>query len=918
MGNKTDKYLSCYSHSPLPSEAAIFLVAGRREEVLNMRNEYKGNSINKCQWTNKYFLRKVSGNSLKAFAIFVTAILLLSAFAVADMEYYIEVDDDLPWEHTFYPGPLGNYAKLTFKNATSDTPLVVRFENVTTNTTLVCDGQNVGDIEANITNFYIFTVENGTEPYLRFFVTDGLKVKINKIEKSEVGNINKSHVFGETFYKLGGKYLADLSFESLEAKHITVSTSGNISYVGILEFPAFVDSVCRYGEINDTTTSFILPSGTKTLRIVSESVEEFDMKIIPTKMEDVAIIDVIATRQSDGTSKYVRTITPIGQFYGVKLHCSDPINTVAANSSTVFTIAVENTGNGNDTIDLEVESEWSATFIEPVVEIANPGIECAYLVVTAPPDSEEESKTIQVNATSRGNQSIKSTINVTVNSKSPSYDFDFNCSETEKDIYPKQSAWYYLSINNTGNVEDTYDFEILSDPNNWSISFDEDSIRVDTNDTTTVRLIVTPPINAISGTYYLEINVTSHNITESPQSLNLTARVVKVYGVDLSPNCQVKDDCPLSTEVVFLFLVRNSGNSPDIIDLSIPQGQGWFTDENGTQVDPSIYMDPWEEVTIYLHTDTVNTYDAVQTVKIEGTSQNKSTISETITVETHTIKMGDSPNGDGDDWAVSMPMVVPGDVIIPVENNENLTFEINITNNGDYPDNFTITKEMKYSKLTQELFDRNYDQSRNEIIIDQTLIDSIYPLEYDAWSPLSENDPWDGEIYIVNQSNPYSIFLDVNESKTLHLNVSVANNAPLGEMSGIKIKVNSTGNSSAYDVFKKYFMLTKSNITQEIGDDFDEIFPYGAYPQMNNDALFNLFCVEPISPALPGNKTTYHIHISNDDDFDMNFNLTTYGVPEGWNASLDNNSISVEKFSLAEVNLTVTAPRTVFYHPIRT
>jgi len=167
-----------------------------------------------------HFLRRIPRRSLKAFAIFVTAILLLSVFVIADIEYNINVNEDLPWENTFYPGPLGNYAKLTFKNATSDTPLVVRFENVTTNTTLVRNGQTVGNIESGITNFYIFTVDNGTEPYIRFYVTDGFKVKIDKIKESKIENVNKSHVFGETFYELGGKFLADLGFESLEAKHI--------------------------------------------------------------------------------------------------------------------------------------------------------------------------------------------------------------------------------------------------------------------------------------------------------------------------------------------------------------------------------------------------------------------------------------------------------------------------------------------------------------------------------------------------------------------------------------------------------------------------------------------------------------------------------------------------------------------------
>lgn len=862
------------------------------------------------QRSKRVLLRKASRISLKAFAIFATAMILLSAFVIADIEYNIDIPDDLPWDYTYYPGPLGNYARLNLKNASADVPIVVRFENVTaSNTTLVKDGVTMGEIEPSITNFYIFTVENGTEPYLRFWVTDGVYVRVEKIDKSLVEDINKSHVFGDTFHEMGGKYIADLGFESLEAKNVTVTSSGNLTYIGIIEYPAFVDSICRYGWINETTTSFNLPAGTKTLRLVSDDIEDFDMDIIPIEFEGVAVIDVIATRQFDGAVKYVRTITATEQYYGFDMSVLDSAITVAADNSTIFTMVIENTGNGNDTIDLEVSGDWDTSFIDSDIEIGFNETGYAQLVVTAPSGSEGQNKTIQINATSRGNQSKKSSLNVTLFSKSPSFSFDFNCSEPTKEVYPKQSVWYYFTINNSGNVEDTFDLELLDPETNWSYVFDENPVRVDSNTTTSIQLIVTPPLITTNGSYSIMVNLTSRNNTNNPQSANLTAIVVRVAGVDLSPDYQLKNDCPKGTEVTFPVIIQNAGNSPDTISLSITDGQADIKDENGTIIS-SVSLGPYEGRTIYLYTDTANSNNKERVVTFKGTSQVHAVYTETVTVKTTTIAKGGSPNGDGDDWHISAPMVVPGKILIPVENNEQLSFSINITNKGDQPDNFTITKSIEYSNLTQALFDMIYNETRNELILNQSTSDMFHAtLDIpQTWHELPGNDSWNLETYGFGESDPTRVYLDVNESQTLFLNITVPNNAPLGESSKVTIKLNSTGDSDAVDVNKKYFWILKPNTTESSETDFEEIFPYGVYPQLSLDAKFSISCAEPLSTARPGNSTTYHIYISNNDDYDMDFNLSTYGVPEGWQASLDNNSISVVKFGKGEVNLTITTP----------
>lgn len=854
----------------------------------------------------KSFLRRIPKGSLKAFAIFVAAMMIISAMNAGDMIYNIDLETDLPWEATFYP-PFAEYTILKFVNAMEDTPVVVKFENVTTESELWRDGMIVGTLEAERTNYYVFTVCKGTEPELSFYATYDMYVKVDRIPDSEVTNVTNAHVFGETFYKIGTNFIADFVFESREPKDIILSSGGELAFMAVTEFPAYAPGISRRGEIRGDSEIIKLPAGTEYLRLISEGIVDFDMDLFPGITPGVAMIDVIGTSQPSNASKYVRTMSPVEQVYNISLGCGDPVDIIAEGATTIYTIWVTNIGNGEDTFNLSVEQKWSATLSTDNVTLGQYETADVILTVTAPQGSAGQFVEINVTGVSQGNTSKQDTLTTITHSEIPIFDFYMSYEPPIEEQYPSQPIIHDIVINNVGNVQDAYDLEVYDCPGNWTYLFPENPVTVDACESMTVPLVLFPPINVTAGDYFITVNGTSHNDTNLTDFVVTLTRICPIFGVDLSPDSQTKTDSPRSTEVVFPLLVQNSGNAYSTILFEVQATDYWgLFNESGAPVD-MISLLPWESAELYLHTITAPDFNQERTVAITGISLNDSNAAETVYCVSRTVPNGVNPSGDGIDWVVSIPMVPPGDVIIPVQQGDVLNYTFTVTNKGEQPDVITFTLVWQYNFVDPT----GYTTFYNGLMM-VNLHQGLFPYMYDpnSWTGTSQNSPW---FYTIDDDNnettyfPGQIMLNVNETRTMYLRVHVPDDAPLGEESKIIVAGVSTSVPTTCDTFRKTFIMAMGCV--ELGGD-----PIGGgttappFPEVAQGALFDMTIDETIKTVRPGDTVNYTIEVRNLDLLPTAIDFEIYHVPGSWTAELYNTSVYLEPYQAAEINLNVTSP----------
>jgi uncharacterized membrane protein len=255
-----------------------------------------------------------------------------------------------------------------------------------------------------------------------------------------------------------------------------------MTYFTVTEFPAFTPGISRYGSINDELKIINLPAGTKSIRLISEGVLDFDMTIYSAPYPPVGMIDVIGTSQTTGGSKYVRTLSAVERLYDLALECEDVIDTIAEGTTTTYTIKVWNMGNGNDTFDLTVDQIWNATLSENNVYLGRDETTEVVLTVTAPQGSGGQVAEINVTGTSQGNTSRKSILTAITYSEVPSFNFNMTHRSPDENVHPGMFITHNLTSSNQGNVQDTYDLEIFDLPENWDYIFDINPVTVDSNE----------------------------------------------------------------------------------------------------------------------------------------------------------------------------------------------------------------------------------------------------------------------------------------------------------------------------------------------------------------------------------------------------------------------------------------------------
>jgi uncharacterized membrane protein len=310
------------------------------------------------------------------------------------------------------------------------------------------------------------------------------------------------------------------------------------------------------------------------------------------------------------------TTTTINAFFGVDLTVSNPSKPAFPGKWAAFKVKVKNTGNSQDTFNFDVTGDsaaWVAT-LDPVT--IDPGkTKTIDFNLTPPLDVENGVYTFTLNASSdtQGDAWDELELEVDINVY---HGLLVTLSETDIESRPGDTETVQVFVENTGNVNDTFDVRALGSYASWVTI---DNLTLDADEGESAVATATIVVNAtLSGNYKIRFEVTSRaggNVSEA----ELTISIQLTYGVSMAP---LKDDHPGAPDynVTIEVELTNEGNIEDTFGLGTPQlpGSLWDATLDRNQLTVAGGGSGFFNVTVYIP-DGVVAGDYVVRVKASST-----------------------------------------------------------------------------------------------------------------------------------------------------------------------------------------------------------------------------------------------------------------------------------------------------------
>ena len=151
---------------------------------------------------------------------------------------------------------------------------------------------------------------------------------------------------------------------------------------------------------------------------------------------------------------------------------------------------------------------------------------------------------------------------------------DLNVAPTTQDIIPGESGTYYIDIENTGNVHDTFSLTVEDLPSNWLYSFSESEVSLDPGESTTITLEIEPYRHwtTTPGDYEFSVNATSNEAPlrglSASDIKDIITHVLPFHDVELYVTPSQDYALPGETKF-YLVVVLNLGNVEDDYELTI-------------------------------------------------------------------------------------------------------------------------------------------------------------------------------------------------------------------------------------------------------------------------------------------------------------------------------------------------------------
>ena len=343
-------------------------------------------------------------------------------------------------------------------------------------------------------------------------------------------------------------------------------------------------------------------------------------------------IKVTATSKGDTTkTAEITTITTIKAVYGVLIVGIGDLSKEIDDASlgVNYTVRITNTGNVQDTIVLSTIGDITATLSSYIAILESGASKNITLFIPSNSLSRVGKYSIKVTATSQGDLTNTAEIS-TKTTILPAYDVSIVgigdlTSETSD---ASDGVSYKFTISNTGNTDDVID---LSTSGDVSGTLSQTTVPLSYGTSSEVTLSISGSVLTKAGDYSVKVTATSQGDLAKTAEISTKTSILPVYGVSLvGVGDLTSETSDASDGVSYKFTISNTGNTDDIIDLSISG------DVSGTlsQTTVSLSDGSSTEVTLSI-SGSVLTKAGDYTVKVTATSQGD--LAKTAEISTKTI-----------------------------------------------------------------------------------------------------------------------------------------------------------------------------------------------------------------------------------------------------------------------------------------
>jgi uncharacterized membrane protein len=480
------------------------------------------------------------------------------------------------------------------------------------------------------------------------------------------------------------------------------------------------------------------------------------------------------------------TTTVVPWVYDVYVFSVEPTKDVRPGNSIVFDVTIENRGDTNDTINITFSGDGSiwGTLSQDSVYLGPSSSQTIILTMDVPSDALGGDYMITVTGTSFGNKTIYDDVLLTMTVVPFIYDVKLSSDTTQQTTRPGYASVYNVTVENTGNTNDTMDLFLSGPYSSWG-NLDQSTVFLQPGQTVEVTLGVDVPSDAQGGDYIIAVRGTCQGNSSNFDEMDFITTVEPwVYDVYLSSDEPEKSVRP-GNSIEFNITIENKGDNYDTINLTMSgDGSQW-----GTFSHESVFLNPSTSQIIILTMDVpMDAQGKDYNVDVMGTSQGNLSVHHEISLKTTVIPYVYEVNLDSEE---------PHKVTKP---GKTISFNITVENLGDNHDIINLTKgggEVQWGTLSQDSIALSPGNSQI-ITLTVTVPDEAQggdyeilikgisqqdPQEYSEITITTEVDPWEYEVNLFSDITSKTTFVGTSITHTM----KVENNGEIQDLINLKI-----------------------------------------------------------------------------------------------------------------------------------
>jgi len=404
-------------------------------------------------------------------------------------------------------------------------------------------------------------------------VPEGFDIKVTGTLKS---NSNRTRSMNFTL-TVGQIYKMEIS--SLAAENST-SPGGVVGYIVKIKNIGTGNDTIQVAALNYSTWITFSKSSTTLAPDQSDNITvtvTVPSKPLPSK-GDYQIGILAKSVGNESVTANLTLVMTVKQVHGVEVSSNVSVSYVDPGKSVSYNITVKNTGNGQDSFSLTKSgdhTDW-VTFSSSSITVDGGQSASVSMLVQVPSNAFSKTFVVRVNTRSQGDATVEQnlTLTTTINLL---YGLELTPSETSKELTTPVSAFFNMTIRNTGNSNDTMEFEAVGARMDW-VSFNRSSVLLGPGNSTTVKVTISPPwavpYDKLTGTYVHGVKVTSRGYSFATSTVNLTTKINIIYDFEVIPDTTSKTVGP-GGRATFNFTVNNKGNIDDTYVLNSQTFTTW-------------------------------------------------------------------------------------------------------------------------------------------------------------------------------------------------------------------------------------------------------------------------------------------------------------------------------------------------------